>query len=405
MRSRTFILAHLLSLLALAIPGLAYAQGRLQVVFSNVQAEYEFGSQLVFRANIDAIAPIQELALFLQPQGETEAIVIPSEAAQDGQVEVIYNLENEHLRAFTNLRYWFRVILQNGAEVKSDEFGLYYGDDRFNWRILESEPFVVYWYAGGLDFAQEILNVAQAGLDRSMELIPLSQPERVQIYAYENAQDLQEALFLSGQNWIAGHADPDLGVILVSLPAGPEQSLEMERQIPHELMHVLLYRRYGPGYRQLPAWLNEGLASANELYPNPDYRVLLENGYRREALLPIESLCQVFPRDASGALLAYAQAASFTSYLYQQYGSPGIENLIDQYTSGVACDRGPELAFGTPLSQLEIQWRRETFSEDAGAAALESLLPWVIVLAAMLAVPLGLSLGSFRRKPEMKGSL
>lgn len=404
MRLRSFILAILILLLVFTTSGIAYAQGESQVVFSNVRAEYEFGTQIVFQANIDATAPIREITVFLQPQGEEGARVIPAGVVRDGQIRVVYNMEGEHLRAFTNLRYWFRVVLENSDEITSDEFGLYYGDDRFNWRTLESEPFVVYWYSGSLDFAQEILNVAHAGLDRAVELIPLSEPERVHIYAYEDAQDLQEALFLSGQNWIAGHADPDLGVVLVSLPAGPERSLEMERQIPHELMHVLLYRRYGPSYRNLPTWLNEGLASANELYPNPDYRVLLENGYRREALFPLESLCQVFPRDASGALLAYAQSASFTSYLYQQYGSSGMENLIGEYTAGVACKRAPELAFGEPLSQLELQWRRETFSEDIGLAAAETLLPWAIVLAAMLAVPLGLSIVTLRKKPELKGS-
>ena len=401
---RPFILSCLILLISLAMPGWARAQGEPEVEVDNIQTEYEFGHQIVFQAQIRASAPISEIALFLQPQGDGGVKVINAEPGPDGHVRIVYDLEGERLRAFTNLTYHYQVVLETGEEFESDELSLYYSDDRFNWRTLEGEPFVVYWYSGGLEFAQEILNVAQTGLDRAMELLPLSEPERVHIYAYESAQDLQEALFLSGQNWVAGHADPDLGVILVSLPAGPEQRLEMERQIPHELMHVLLYRRYGPGYRSLPTWLNEGLATANELFPNPDYRVLLENGYRRDSLFSIASLCQVFPRDASGALLAYAQSASFTSYLYQQFGSPGMENLIGQYTSGVACDRGVELAFGEPLSQLEIQWRRGTFAEDAGDAALEGLLPWALVLAAILVVPLGLSIGALRKKPELKES-
>ena len=160
------------------------------------------------------------------------------------------------------------------------------------------------------------------------------------IYAYASAKDMQEILQSIKKNWIGAHADPDLGVMVLSLPEGPEQRLEMERQIPHELMHILLYKMVGAGYVNLPAWLSEGLASVAELYPNPDYLVLLENAHNKGNLPSIISLCQSFPRDASGAFLAYAQSASFTRYLHQRFGSSGMERLVRQYADGLDCERG-----------------------------------------------------------------
>ena len=80
---------------------------------------------------------------------------------------------------------------------------------------------------------------------------------------------------------------------------------------------------------KLPTWLIEGLASINEIYPNPYYHTILSQAVDRDGLLSFSDICQNFPVDASGAYLAYAQAASFTRYLFDQYGAEGLETLIE----------------------------------------------------------------------------
>jgi hypothetical protein len=220
----------------------------------------------------------------------------------------------------------------------------------------------------------------------------------VEIYAYASAVEMRETLLGPGKNWAGAHADPDLGVIMLSLPDGPEQRLEIERQVPHELMHVLLYQKLGPAYLNLPVWLNEGLASAAELYPNPEYILPLENALEHHNLLGIASLCREFPRNMSGALLAYAQSTSFTRYLHQQYGNSGLEALVEAYANGLECDRGIEVALGMPLSQIERQWRQDVLGENVAYSVFLKLLPWLLVMGAMILLPLMLALSSPKRK-------
>jgi hypothetical protein len=165
-------------------------------------------------------------------------------------------------------------------------------------------------------------------------------------------------------------------------------------------MHVLLYRHMGSSYANLPAWFSEGLASITELYPNPDYDKLLNLYYEKNNLFAISDLCRVFPNDASGALLAYAQATSFTRYLHQQYGASGVQRLIAQYGDGVECSRGVENALGISLRELEGGWRQAKFGENPMGAAAGNLAPWLILLVAVLAVPLGLIIGALRRKGD-----
>jgi hypothetical protein len=215
---------------------------------------------------------------------------------------------------------------------------------------------------------------------------------------------MQATLLLSGQEWVAGHADPELGVVLVSLTQGPDQRLEMERQVPHEIMHIMLHRANPEAYDRMPAWFIEGLASITELYPHPDYRTLLEDGYRDGKLLPIESLCQAFPRDAHGALLAYAEAASFTRFLYQQYGREGLASLANSFATTEACEPGVEQALGSSLDQLENQWRREIFDENPWRKAAQSLLPWAVLFLAILVGPFLVLIGRRRGGPEARAA-
>ena len=391
----TAVLALAMVELALAIVPSARAVGNVEVTS---EANYIFARQVTFRATVQSDEALVEAVLFIKPEGQDEAKAGGPVEVNGGQLLAIYDLTQRPLRAFSTVEYRYQMIFQDGDTLTSEWFQFNYFDNRFNWQNLEMEAFSAHWYKGDVTFAQELLNVAQAGLKRARDFLPVEMGEKVDIYVYDNSQDVQAALQLSGQNWVAGHADPDLRVILVSLPEGPEQHLEMERQIPHELMHVLVYQLTGDDYKNLPTWLVEGLASVNELYPNPDYQVLLENAYRSDGLLPLSSLCQVFPRDASSVLLAYAEAASFTSYLYQQYGRQRLNELVQGYASGLGCERGTEHALGETLSRLEMRWRREAFAENTYLSTLGGLLPWLVLLLAALAAPFAQAFLSARRR-------
>jgi hypothetical protein len=198
---------------------------------------------------------------------------------------------------------------------------------------------------------------------------------------------------------VAGHADPDLDVIVVALPEGPEQRLLIEQRIPHELMHIVLYQVTGRGYTDLPTWLNEGLASNVELYPNPDYRILLDNAVEEDSLLPMSSLCKTFPRDANSALLSYAQSASFTSYLHRNFGISEMDELVTTYANGLDCEQGAKVALGKGLTQLEHNWQRDVLAENVTLTAINNLLPWFVLLATALVLPTILILRKARGKP------
>ena len=387
------MLALIILLLLLSLPGVAL--GQVQITD---QVTHKFGEFIEFRGQIQEDAPVQSLQLFIQPEHQTDTISSPPLIPEAGSVEYQIDPNQEKIRAFSTLEYWFEVTMDNGDLIATPRQTYSYDDNRFTWENRSEEPIDVYWHDGDASFGQAILDVAQQGLEQINSLLPMPSLDKVRIYAYANAVDLRATLQISNKNWVGAHTDPDLGVMVVSLPPGPEQRLEMERQIPHELMHIMLYKKIGPAYTNLPIWLNEGLASIAELYPNPDYLVLLNDAYENDSLPPISSLCTSFPRDAAGAYLAYAQSASFTRFLQQQYGSSGLDSLLLAYADGLDCERGIQIALGSDLTQLELRWRRETFGQNPWFTALTNLAPWLVLMAAVLVVPVIIVAGSLRRK-------
>jgi hypothetical protein len=378
----------LLIVMAALLFGLARpVQAQSGVVVSGIRVEYNFGVQITFSAQIQSFSPIQEILLLFRDEHETVTRVYPAQLDANGQASYRYDASQNALRPFAPIQFWFQVTLQNGQSYSSQNYTFIYADNRFDWQALEDGALHVHWYAGDAAFGQAALDTSRAGLQRIGELIPLNLDQPIEVYLYASAADLQEALSLGGGTWVAGHANPELGVVLVAVAGGQQQRNLMEQLIPHELAHVLLYRKLGTPYNRLPAWLSEGIATISELYPNPDYPHALNQARQDNQLIPIASLCQGFPPETSQAFLAYAESASFTRYLYDTFGNSGLERLLNSYADGLNCEQGAARALGLTLTQLDSHWRESVLGENPAGMAARNLWPYVIVLLLILAFP------------------
>jgi hypothetical protein len=256
----------------------------------------------------------------------------------------------------------------------------------------------VNWYQGDADFGQAALDAVQSGLASVSKWITADLAQPIDFYIYANAEDLQATLTTGDQNWIAGHADPALGVVMVIIEPGAEQNILMEQRIPHELMHVTMYRAIGAGYYNIPTWLREGMASLAEIYPNTDYDRVLAEAARSNNLIPLNTLCVTFPANTGQAFLAYAESRSFTGYLQDIYGKAGLLKLSTTYADGVDCDHGTEYAFGVSLPNLDAKWRSSILGQNAWLPALQNMTPYLALLCLVLIFPLIGMLGTLRKK-------
>ena len=367
------------------------------VTFTNSAPTVSFGASIDFQVHLASSSTIQKIFVSIAPQGR-DAAFYPMQLSPQGDAVYHLDLTRHPLRAFSQVSYYYRASLSTGEDIDSQTYQFDYTDLRFEWKDLQNQAFHVFWYDREVDFGQTALNTAQSGLEAAAKLVPALPQAQIRVYIYSSLADLQNAR-QGLQPWVAGHASPDLHLILVSVPPGPSQRLELERQLPHEITHIFQYDAYGDRAKDLPIWLLEGTASVSELYPNSDYDSVLQAAIAQNQLLPLASLCSEFPRDASGAFLAYAQSQSFVRFLYRKFGSSGLQLLFEQYHNGLGCTQGIQAALNVALPELEYRWRLEELGINPAALIVQNLLPYFILLFILLgAASLAILISSRRRK-------
>jgi hypothetical protein len=376
----------------------AYAQAQSGIELENVTASYRYGEQITFIAQVKSSIQIQQASIVITDEANGLTQVQPLVIAQDGRTEYRLDVSRNLLRPFSSVKWMYQFALADGNTFQSTTYFIRYEDNRFDWQTLETGALKVHWYNGDASFGQAALNAAQNGLETIGALMPVDLTQSTDIFIYANSDDLRGTLVLGGEVWVAGHADPALGVVMVAVGPDAEQSINMEQRIPHELMHVMMYRSVGSGYDNLPVWLREGTATLAEIYPNADYdRMLMEAGAKND-LIPLKNLCGSFPADAGQAFLAYAESRSFTSYLHDTYGSSGLLRLAAAYADGVDCEHGTERAFGVSLSSLEQKWRSSMLGQNRLLPALQNISPYLVLLCLVLTIPfIGIAI-SLRKK-------
>ncbi len=384
---RRFLALFLLLLFA-ASPAAAQSDTPLQV--ADLGISYLFGEPVTFQSRLlDLPGTVAEAYIVFRAEGETATRVFPISVEADGSTTFTYAFEQGPLRPFALVRYSYIVKLADGRQLKTDEFSFPYVDNRFPWTEREVDGVKLHWYAGGEPFGQAALDAVRRGMTRARDLLLVAPSAPINVYIYASLVDLQKAFELGGPAWAGGHASPDLRVALLAIAPGPEQGLEMDRKIPHELAHILTYDLTRERYAKLPVWLREGIASRVELAVNPDYGRAVSLAVENQTLIPFGELCGSFPPDSGRAFLAYAQSEAFTRYFIEKYGQAGLLALINAYGDGLDCEQGPLRATGKLLSQVEADWQSTLPGGRPSVSALGDFAPYLILLAVFLIVPLG----------------
>ena len=357
----------LVSLSTIAIwHSLAFAQSEIELREESMT--YLLGDYIQFSAIFASQSELLDGHIILQIDEVEEIFSFPAVLGDEGQFSVNIPLnEDFSIPAFRKVDYWYLVANQRGTIFESQRFNFVYADNRFSWQSIENEEFIVHWYSGKEDFAKSILDSAAKAILRTQNILPIAGPKKLEIFVYDSTESLQMIMQSAEYAWLAGHSDLEQEKIYLSINDSLSQSLEIERQVPHEVAHLMFYQSLGADtYSKLPKWLDEGIASNAELYSDPLYEQLLKLAYAEGTLPGLFSLCQTFPQDQNLARISYAVADSFLEYLRQEYRLVGIGAIVDAYAANDDCMFALVDLLGENLLELELDWLVSEFEEPLG---------------------------------------
>jgi hypothetical protein len=375
-------------------PVLAQAQTKIEV--EEIKVDYTFGGQMTFSLAAHGDIEITSANLLIRVgDGRTSvsevAITPPSLRVE---LKSVRDLQVEAIPPFSKVTYSWRLTNANGQQLATSERDFIYDDNRFQWQAIQRPPVVAHWYQGDLAFGQAVADIGYQALNRAARFINAQPPSEVHVYAYATPEDLQAGLRLGGRNWVAGHADPSLGVVLVYSAPIDEGLLELENLLPHEMTHVMVYQAVGSNYARMPVWLDEGLAVNNELQPNAEYTLILNDALQADALLPLNTLCGPFSADQSRFYLSYAQSKSIVRYILDRWGPASVESLLKAYGEGATCEGGVQRVLNLSLAELQTAWESDVLRASPLTKFIQDVIPGVavfilpaIIIAFFLFVP------------------
>lgn len=402
MRTSTRVVPVLLLLLLLALAFPLWAQEEPPIAVTATSIYYTFGQQATFDIEVSASAGVAALYLYLQEEGKArvEVAPVPFEPETSVRASLQRDLRLHPFPPFGKVTCWWEVRDGAGHRLTTEPSTFQYVDNRFEWQTVAAGSVWVHTVVDDPAYVQAALDIAQSSLLRITHELESPLQERVDIYVYPSLMDLRAALEMAGREWMGGQARPELGVALVAVPFDDEFTARMEQDIPHELTHLVVYQATGPeGYVHVPAWLNEGLATANQMRPDPSLDTLLEQARAEGRLLPLTDLCAPFPSDPQVALLSYAQSASLVRYIRDRYGSAGIRALLAAYADGAGCEGGIVRALDITPERLDLAWRAHLIGISGWTAWLSDNAGWLLLwaLGLLVALPMIGTVGRRRR--------
>lgn len=354
-----------------------------QLSNSQSQAEYDFGQAIHFSLMVQSDELISAVTLFYNSADIPLTTTISVPVEPDTEVEASYSVDLTQLRLapFTTVTYWWQVtnIAGNVVDVPAQSF--IYEDDRFDWQRLTQQNVTVHWTNDDTGIGQIVIDIINDTSPRLATILPVELPNPLNVYVYPSAADLQASLLLTGRNWVGGHTNPELGVILVTAANMRTAAIDLRQSIPHELTHLVLYQITGTTYETLPRWLDEGLAAVMEGAPDPNEQFILEEAIAGGTTIPFSQLCIEFPVDGRQALLAYAQSASLVRYIQAEYGNNLLSQMVLAHADGADCASVVTRTLNISLAQLNEDWLRSINPQSSLVTLLQNNLVWLLLVA------------------------
>ena len=169
-------------------------------------------------------------------------------------------------------------------------------------------------------------------------------PITVILYTQQQFHDITGA-----PEWAGGGFD---GQIRIPLRGASQNPPEFDRVLTHELTHAML-KSIAP--RNVPAWLNEGLAV---YFEGRDMASAQRRLAAARIFVPLRALRNSFAGlDAMQAAVAYEESAYATHVLLQRIGAPGLAALLHDLDEGQPIEQAVE-RFGFTFAVFESDLAR-----------------------------------------------
>jgi hypothetical protein len=344
--------ALLLLTLAAVVGPATHAQTGVQVQESTAQVDFPAGIAFSLRATADAQPDEVRLNYRVAPDGvRANAIAQCSGAATFSCSYQLASTPANILIPGAVLTYSWTVSAGDTNETTPDQT-ITYEDTRFDWRSLTQGNMTLWYYAGGEDAAQAILDAAYASQQASSALLQTTVDYPVKVFLYGSAEDMQLAIQSNNDEGVV-----TLGEVVYSDTAMVAADSAPEEIARHEVAHIVQRAALDRSYRP-PDWVIEGMAVYMQSEPLGGQRGAIESAIEDNTVLSVRSMSSASSGAISGnVFLFYGEAWSLVNFLVETYGEQKFADYFRAINDGAGEVGALEQVYGFNQDGLENAWR------------------------------------------------
>jgi hypothetical protein len=334
------------------------AQSAIQIIDTGPKINFPEG--ITFRAQISSDAPIQSVVLEYGIEQLTCGTVVAKafpEFKKEIDTSAGWTWEMRQSGSLPpGAKIWWRwhVTDDEGRQGVSQRETVTWLDDIHEWEIINADNISLHWYEGDIHFGENLHTAAVKAINWLNQEAGLSIESPIELYIYGSPADLREAV-LYEPSWIGGQAFAAQDIVIMAVP--PYDLEWGERVIAHELTHVLVGHYTFSCLGDVPAWLDEGLASFSEGDLEPYSKDQLAGAVRRDMLIPLRALSGAFSEEPDKADLSYSESFSVVNFLIKEHGQAKMNQLLIDLREGETIDAALLGNYGFDMYGLEDVWR------------------------------------------------
>jgi len=228
----------------------------------------------------------------------------------------------------------------------------------FDWQILRTEHFDIYYYPEMKELAQQGAFFAEEAYKHNESKFNHSLNNRVPLIFYSSHLHFQQTNTTGGfiPEGVGGFFEFLKGRVVI--PA--DGSLARFRHvIRHELVHVFMHSKIGrvlvdhrlPQDRMPPLWFTEGLAETWSTEPDDQSEMLIRDAVLNNYIVPLQSMEMIY-----GSFLMYKEGQYILNYIEEKYGEDKILLLMENFWKHTSFNEVMKATIGKNYMEFDEEW-------------------------------------------------
>ena len=251
--------------------------------------------------------------------------------------------------------------------------------DEFDWHILKTEHFDVYYYPEMQQLAEHGAHFAEEAYQELQNKFNFSLTHRPPLIFYSSNLHFKQTNITPGfiPDGVGGFFEFLKGRVVIPANGNIHQ---FRRVIRHELVHVFTYSRLLrtirdhriPPDRFLPLWFTEGLAEYWSGEADHSHEMVMRDAIFSNYLVPLENIYRI-----SGTFLMYKEGEALCRFLAETYGEEKLLLLFDNFWKDRDFRKVLEITFRDGYRTIDARWQewlKNTYYEQLDDVQLTSLI-------------------------------